>query len=450
MAYYAPSMFDLMNPYGDPPPSDQMYGDTVEPVKPSRMDTFTDRMVGSDRYQELDDQARRRALGQAMMSLGQSLAGATGAYINADYGNFAQILGQAIPRARGDFEKRLGSEEEYRQGREDRAFQGEQREYQREKMGDERTDRKRSDADRKAQMDASLAGVSQAEKKLTEFASGLPKTPETEVVIADARAKVDLLKRTAKSGVPLTPQQMAQLEGSFDKIYELSPDIQRAKMDREQGENLYKAAKIAGRSVEEEVSFRQKMAGIELRSTYVNLAIAEQNQAIGKERLAQEKEQTKFMQGGGGQIPVGYVANPATGGIVRDPTYVRPAAPKAAVESPAMKRAKTNDSLVRVLARPDELVSEEALGSLQELGIPAVVDQPLSPEAHERLRSVWYAAPAAATAGIGSPPSDNAPMPSGPVPDKAATWAKAKGYFRPDGSLDLERAASELKRLGYQ
>lgn len=288
-----PSLYDLLNPVelygGGQQGYDNGYtgmpdnGDVMDPVRPTWDDRLADRLIGSDRYGELTDEARRRALGSGMMNLGQSLSAAA---VTPSWAEITQILSGALPRAMQSFEGRLGQEQQY-------VDQGEDREFQREQRSNYREDRERSKEDREKELrgreeynKAALSAVEDVERSISEISSTLPEG-RAQILAGDLKAKIRLVKATAASGMGISEQQLNSVMSGREKLYDASPPAARERIDQQEAARLYEMSVQLKKPISEIEKIAAEQAGIPIKKAVVDMAAA-------FERLANEQREGRI------------------------------------------------------------------------------------------------------------------------------------------------------------
>ncbi|MDP2661060.1 MAG: hypothetical protein Q8R28_10070 [Dehalococcoidia bacterium] len=277
------SLWDLLAPVlgptmQDPPPQDQMgSSDASElwgsPVQPSRTDLFLDQQVGSDRYQDLGDEARRRALNDAIMSIGQSLGqAALAGQWSGPQGASAALMGM-VPQAKGAFEKRLVGEEGLRQHQEDRAFTKEKRGFELEEQGRKRKDWQQDDASMQALNEIMPEALDDAEKFLNEVGSNVGEYDDPdEVAVNKSQLSTVIrgIRTNMKLGAKVSGEQLKALYGAQERLAKSTGNEER--LAREAAEDIYKDATSAGKDPMEYVKALEETFDLKLKTIRQQLA----------------------------------------------------------------------------------------------------------------------------------------------------------------------------------
>lgn len=277
------SLWDLLAPalgptMQQPPPQEQMASSDASdlwgsPVQPSRTDLFLDQQVGADRYQDLGDEARRRALNDAIMSIGQSLGqAALAGRWSGPQGASAAIMGM-VPQAKGAFEKRLMGEEALRQHQEDRAFTKEKRGFELEQQGRERKKWQQDDASIQALNEIMPEALDEAEKFLNEVGSDVGKYDDPDEVAVNKSQLATVIRgiRTnIKLGAKVSGEQLQALYGAQERLAKSTGNEER--LAREAAEDMYKGAISAGKDPMEYVKALEQTFDLKLAKVRQELA----------------------------------------------------------------------------------------------------------------------------------------------------------------------------------
>lgn len=383
---FAPLQFDAvaqqaMPSYAPPPTSyAPEFSTTVPAVQPSRFDTMADALVGQDRYQELSDESRRRALGNAMMALGQSL---TAASLAPNYTEAFQQIGNAIPRAYGAFENRLKGEDEQRKAVEEEAYQRKQRAFT---LGQQsRTEKKQSESDQEedAFKQAAPQIVAELVAKANEYAADpkVASNPKAQILIADLKAKALLIGKAPR------PETLNSLSESVYKLADIAGRGQEFIDDA--AAKRVALAQSLGMTVEELAEDERLKYNSDLDRSISEAATARQNEEFNRIRIEKMKAQqaaTKDFQEHPEKYP-GLRYNPM------NDTYGWAPQGRDRGSRAAEKLASdlySNKQAARILADPNTPVQDPLLfGIMKRLGISATMDKPLLPSEHKKFIAIY-------------------------------------------------------------
>lgn len=455
---YSPSLFDLLSPGWDAgapaehSPYDSFGLDlnsyvpplTEEPEgpqgswsisQPDGMTRLANRFIGNDRYQDFGEESRRRATIDALMAMGQSLSAASMAN---NYGDMGQLALSGLGRSKDAFEKRLAGEQQM-------VDQNEDREWQRESRGNAREDREFNEAERKKQEAYRKEMNSLAKEKVKETRDWANKYggslgPKAEAERADLRTKLDLIDRTIKADMPVTPEQIGSVLQSRQKIYDLSPEGQRAEIDQEVAMDLYKTHKKTGKPIEEIAAMTAKAYGVELNLQAIRLA----NAQLELEQNKAQSEGLKRRDDARASLPpdqqrlydlTGNLGRPSEGPKVKYDEFLK----SDEVKELAAGGLTEIDGSLAVLLDTYNIPLGKPVQKVMPDGTKVM--------AHEVTPDVISAVRAELKKAAGT--DGGAPSSGGESDPRVKQYAIGKGFLLPDGSPDIEKALAELRKQGY-
>lgn len=407
------SLYDLLLPSmgasaAQPPPQDQMGSSNAadlwgSPVQPSRTDLFLDNAIGSDRYGDLGDEARRRALDQAISSIGQSLMQAA---FSPSYTALGKTLGGAIPGALGAFEKGLASEQELFDKQEDRQYTREQREYQKGQQGRVLKDQESEDKARQVRNEAAPSVLEDAKNFLNSVQVDKYDDPgKVEAAKADLKRIIMEVERTIKIGGNVGTDQYKALESARDRLAQATGTYESIRAEAAVG--ILKEAEKAGVSPEEYIKRGHELFGFDLAKAKADLERAKIQNENARMDLEREKEQKALLdslspeerkavmmggQGAAGGAPV-FIQKPS-GEWVLNPMLQRPPS-STSVENRAQDALRVlaeDPGVNQILSTPDQkawvVQSPETVAALQGVGIYVTIGQTIDPQTRSKIEEI--------------------------------------------------------------
>ena len=215
---YGTNVGQFVDPNYGANPQTPGFAGPEQPQKQSFLTSLADRFAGTDRYSDLSEGSKRRALGEGMMSFGQSLLQAG---LAPDYRGVGQALAGAIPQAYGTIQSGLRNEDKMRQERDAEAFQKEQRAHEKKTWGDEEERRRREQAAFEESVSAAKDIATQQIQLAERWRSEHPedaKKPEAEAAFSDLQAKSRALFGAMRLGKPLSGEQLGSLGSSMERL----------------------------------------------------------------------------------------------------------------------------------------------------------------------------------------------------------------------------------------